>query len=165
MAEDQKRIIVARFVTVPPILPSGQYSPVRCDDDAILLVKGSSGGGGLPVSFAPPLTFESILGGSLVNSGIVRVTPGTLIDVNLFNASAVVVFFQIYDTIAVPADTAIPSTLVLQVPPTSHFSYSPGDGQGKTFATGITFASSTTLLTKTLTAVPDFIVTIAHRDP
>ena len=165
MADDQKRIILARYVVTVPILPDGQFSPVRCDEDAILLVKGSSGGGGLPVSFAPPLTFESILGGSLVNSGIVRASPGTLIDVNLYNASAVVVFFQLYDTIAVPADGAIPSTLVLQVPPMSHFSFSPGDGQGKTFATGITFASSTTLLTKTLTAAPDFIVTISHRNP
>ena len=165
MAEDQKRIVLARFVAVAPTLPDGQFSAVRCDDDAILLVKGASGGGGLPVSFSPPLTFNSITTGSFVSSGVVRASPGTLIDVNVYNAASAIRFFQIYDTIAVPADGAIPDTMVLQVPPMSHFSFSPGNGQGETFSTGITFASSTTQLTKTLTGVPDFIVNIAHRNP
>ena len=155
--------IKAIFRAAPGVLADGQETQLRCDATGALVTSGGGGGGGGAVTFTPPLSFDT--GGTFAASGIIRATPGTLLDINGYNNSASTRYFQLYNLAAVPADTAVPATTVVAVPPNSKFSLTFAAGQGRTFDTGITWSSSTTIATKTITGVADMQVNAQHRDP
>ena len=152
--------IKAIFRSAPGVLADGQQTQLRCDATGALITTGGGGGGG-SVTFTPPLSFDT--GGTLADEGVIRAAAGTLLDVNGYNDSDSVRFFQLFNTIAVPADGAAPATVVIRVPANSNFSISFADGQGRSFDTGITWASSTTLTTKTITGVADMQVNAQFR--
>jgi hypothetical protein len=152
--------ILAIFRAAPGVLADGQQTQLRCDATGALITTGGGGGGGA-VTFTPPSSFDT--GGTLAASGVIRAAAGTLLDVNGFNDSDDVRFFQLYDRAAVPVDGAVPATVVIRVPAHSNFSISFADGQGRSFSTGITWASSTTLTTKTETGVADMQVNAQFR--
>lgn len=155
--------ILARFVAAPGVLVDGQRTRLRVDNTGALVITGGGGGAGLPVVYAPPLSFDT--GGVLATSGIIRATPGTLLDVNGFNNSGAIRYFMLFNTVAVPADATVADVVPIQVPPGSHFSLTFASSQGRSFSTGITWASSTTNLVKTITGAADMLLNAQHRDP
>ena len=86
-----------------------------------------------------------------------------MLDVNGFNASVDTRFFQLYNLVAVPADGVVPFTIPIQVDPGTHFSVSFANSQGQRFSTGVSWASSTTQLVKTITGAADMIIEIGFR--
>src|SRR3990172_7854375 len=111
----------ARFRAVPGVLVDGQPTELRVDASGALVV--STGGGGVViVQFGVPTSFDT--GGVLAASGVIRATPGTLLDVNGFNQPGAVRFFQLFDSAVVPADCAVPVVLPIRVPANTHFSIS-----------------------------------------
>ncbi len=155
--------IQGRFQAIPQTLSDGEDGPVQVDNTGRLVTTSTPGGVTL-VAFDPPLSFNSI-GGGLATSGVIRASPGTLLDVNGYNASGETRFFQLFNTVAVPPDTTVPATIPIEVAAGTHFSITFADSQGQTFSTGITWASSTTQLTKTITGAADMIIEAGHRPP
>lgn len=81
------------------------------------------------------------------SSGVISAGPATLLEINGYNDSAVLVFVQLYDLVAVPADGVVPVTVTVRALPNSNY-FLAFEG-GKAFATGIAWSSSTTVRTKT----------------
>ena len=154
--------IRGKHQAAPNTLSDGEESPVLVDDTGRLEVTTASGGV-VVVSFDPPSSYNSITTGTLLDSDVVNAAPGTILDVNGFNASAGVRFFQLFDAVAVPGNGTTPDTIPIQIPAGVHFSITFADGQGQSFATGISWASSTTQLDLTLTGAPDMIIEIGFR--
>ena len=151
-----------KFQAVPQTLSDGEEGPIQIDNTGAVVVT-SSGGGAVVVTFDPPSTYNSIASGSLEDSDVVNAAPATVLDVNGFNASASVRFFQLFNTVAVPGNGATPFTIPIQIPAGVHFSITFADGQGQSFDTGVSWASSTTQLDLTLTGAPDMIIEIGFR--
>lgn len=158
---------LAKFVAAPGTLADGQRTETRCNAQGALVVAGDGGGGGaLPVQYAPPLSYDSITVapvGTLKDSGVIVAAPGTLLDINGYNGAAATRYFQLFDLVAVPADTTVPNTIPLEVPAGTHFSLTFAAGQGRPFVVGIVWCSSTTQLTKTLSPAPDMIINAQYR--
>ena len=162
MGDNGETSILAPFRAAPGVLTDGQKTLLRVDASGALVVVGG-GDGGLPMVFQPPLSFDT--GGVLADSGIIRATPGTLLDINGFNNDAAIRFFMLFNTVVVPVDFKEPVTIAIQVAPGSHFRLTFASSQGRSFGTGITWASSTTNFLKTLTGAPDMLINAQHRDP
>lgn len=94
---------------------------------------------------------------ALATGGVIRAAPGVLVEVFGTNNSASIRYVQLFDATAVPADTAVPKVAPIAVPPGSSFSLKLDDGIE--FGTGISWASSSTLATKTITGVADVWLT------
>lgn len=154
--------IKAIFRAVPGVLVDGQETGLRCNNTGALVTTGGGAGGVTIVVFEPPLSFDT--GSTVAASGVIRVAPGTLLDINGFNNSAAVRFFMLFDAVAVPGNGTAAVTVVIRVPPTSNFSITLANGQGRQFATGIAWATSSTLATLTLAAA-EMLVNAQHRDP
>lgn len=142
--------------STPGAVAAGQKTRIRCDATGLLLVGGGGGGGAVVVEFNPASDYLSLPG--LQTSDVIIAAAATILSVDVFNASASVRFFQLFDAAAVPADTTVPDAMPLQVLPNSHASIEFAAGQGIDFATGISWASSSTQITKTITGVADMIV-------
>ncbi len=97
----------------------------------------------------------------LATSGIIKATPAVFLEVNGVNASGSPRYFQIYDSATVPADTAVPFCVPVLVPANSSFSMS--FETGLFMHTGLCWASSSTLATKTITLVADMWVTVSYK--
>jgi hypothetical protein len=151
--------IRARYRAVPGVLVDGQETELRVDSSGALVTTGAGGGGA--VTFTPPSSSDT--GGTLDDEDTIVAAPATLLDVNGYNDSSDVRYFQLFDAVAPPADTSIPVTTVVRVPGKSNFSISFADGQGRSFAVGISWASSTTATTKTLTGAADMQVNAQYR--
>ncbi len=81
-------------------------------------------------------------------SRVVKVGPGILYGFSGYNSKASAQFIQLFDANALPAEGAIP-VMVITVPATSNFSYSPGV-YGRAFEAGIVILNSSTGPTKTI---------------
>lgn len=81
-------------------------------------------------------------------SGVIKASPGTLYGFSGYNAKVSAQFIELFDSTTVPADTG-QSVLVITVPASSNFSYTPGI-YGRRFATGIAWANSSTQPLKTV---------------
>jgi len=158
-----KMQILVRHEPAPGTLGAGQSTVARCTDDGILLVSGGGGGVAVEVIQEPPLSYDSIVLGGLAGSGVIRAASGTLLDANGYNASVAVRYFQLFDAAAVPAPGTVPATIPIEVPPGVHFSIAFADSMGRRFASGISWASSTTQLIYTPTPVGDMIINAQYR--
>lgn len=157
---------MAKYVAAPGVLADGQGTEVRCTSDGALVVAGGGAGGVVLVEFSPPSSYESITeapAGTLKNSGVIQAAPGTLLDVNGYNGAGETRYFQLFDEVAVPADTTVPDSIPIEIPALTHFSLTFADSQGKAFGTGISWCSSTTQLTKTLSGAGDMIINAQFR--
>ncbi len=163
MSDDAELSILGVFRLVPGVLLDGQKTLLRVDTSGALVVTGGGGGGAIVVVSSVPLSFDT--GGVLGDEDVIRADPGTLLDINGFNNAAGIRFFMLFNAIASPANGAAPAVLPIQVPPMSHFSLVLANSQGREFDTGITWASSTTNFTLTLTGAPDMLINAQHRDP
>lgn len=152
----------ARFRAVPGVLADGQPTELRVDSSGALVTTGAGGGGVVIVQFSVPSSFNTT--GAGATSGVIRATPGTLLDVNGVSVVGALRFFQLFNLVAVPANGTVP-LFVVRVPAVTNFSVSFADSMGMSFGTGITWACSTTAGTLTLTATADFIVNAQHRAP
>ncbi len=83
-----------------------------------------------------------------VASQVVKATPGNLYGVSGYNSKASAQFIQLHDAASLPADTAVPVT-VISVPASSNFSIDFGV-YGRKFSTGIVISNSSTGPTKTI---------------
>lgn len=154
--------VQAPFVAVPGVLVDGQETRLRVDATGALVT--SLGGGGVvvaAVTFVPPSSFNT--GGTPAASGVIRATPGTLLDVNGTHLGAAVAFFQLFNTVAVPANGTVP-IVQIRVPTLQNFSISFADSQGMVFGTGISWAHSTTSGILTLGAA-EMTLNAQHRAP
>ena len=153
--------ILGQVYAVPPVIASGPAVPAMTP--AAHLIVAGGGGAPIAVTFTPPSSFDSIGAGVFVTSGVISAAPGTLLDINGFNAASSTRFFQLFDAVAVPGDGVPPITIPITVPAQSHFTLTFADGQGRTFSTGIAFCSSSTQLLKTITLIPDMIINAQFR--
>lgn len=83
-----------------------------------------------------------------VASQVVKASPGNVYGLSGYNSKASAQFIQLFDSATVPADTAVPVT-VITVPATSNFSIDFGV-YGRKFTTGIAISNSSTGPTKTI---------------
>lgn len=81
-------------------------------------------------------------------SGIIKADAGILYQISGYNSKATAQFIQLFNTTAVPADTAVP-VVVIKVAAESSFSISFAP-YGKIFDTGICWSNSSTGPTKTI---------------
>lgn len=98
----------------------------------------------------------------VATSGVVRAAPGCVMECWGVNNSGSTRYIQFFDSATVPADTAVPVFAPIAVPTGSSFSLRIGD-HGHVFATGIAWASSSTLATKTITGAADVWLTVIIR--
>lgn len=84
-------------------------------------------------------------------SAVVKSSNGTLLGISVINSGASTRYFQIFDSTSVPADGAVP-VLVLAVPSGEQRTLDLTAFNGKFCSTGISWASSSTLATKTIGA-------------
>ncbi len=97
---------------------------------------------------------------STAASGAIKDGPAVFYEVNGYNASGSTRYFQIFDSATVPADGVVPACVPVVVPPYGVFSLS--FAQGLFLATGLSWASSSGLATKTVTGA-DLWVTITYK--
>jgi hypothetical protein len=92
-----------------------------------------------------------------VKSLIVSAAPATLVDVTVQNVTATLKYVQLFNSATVPADTAVPD-FVYQIAIDGHlvidFSSLP-----EYFDTGVVVCTSSTDITKTLSATSDLFIT------
>jgi hypothetical protein len=106
--------------------------------------------GACPIQLSP-LNSSSV---AYEDSRVIKASPGTLYGITGYNSLASAQFIQLHDTVAVPADTAVPVVMFL-VPASSNFSFDAGRF-GRVFSTGISINNSTTAPTKTIGAANCF---------
>ena len=99
---------------------------------------------------------------ALQTSGVIVAGPAVFYEVVGFNNSGSTRYFHIYDSATVPADAAIPAMTPLAVGAGGTFSYNFSQA-GLALASGLSWASSTTVATKTITGAADMWVTITHK--
>jgi len=139
-----------------PLPTASTYYPQTEDNDQVLARRqaaaiasqgvGATGGATLVSSSA----YEA--------SHVLKASAGTLIAVIGYNSKASAQFIQLYNTSAVPADTAVP-VLTFTVPATSNFSVDV-PVSGLPFTTGICVANSSTGPTKTLGSADCFFTAV-----
>ncbi len=89
--------------------------------------------------------------GAAQTSGVIKTSPGRLYNLWGFSNKASSQYIQVFNTAAVPADTAVPAMPPLYVAATSAFFYDFGE-LGVDFTTGLCWSNSSTFGTKTLGA-------------
>jgi hypothetical protein len=91
---------------------------------------------------------------ALEGSHVIKAAPGTLFTLTILNTSAVAQYYQLHDATALPADTAVPKS-VIRVAPGGTGSFDYGT-RGRAFATGIVVTNSSTAPTLTHGAADSF---------
>ena len=92
-----------------------------------------------------PLNISSVV---YVNALVAKSGEGVCYGFSGYNSKASAQFIQVFDANAVPADTAVPVT-ILSVPATANFSVDYG-WRGRVFRAGIVVCNSSTGPTKTI---------------
>ena len=92
---------------------------------------------------------------ALAAGGVIKNQSGYLIAIHGYN-SGPTQFLHIYNTTAVPADTAVP-ILVIKINGSDNF-YIDTTDRGMPFTTGISWSNSSTLVTKTAGAADIWLV-------
>ncbi len=92
---------------------------------------------------------------ALETSSVTKAGPGNVYGFVAHNTNAATRYFQLFDSTTVPADTAVPK-MVFAIPTGVTIVVPEIPGKRRYFATGISWAFSTTLATKTLGAAECF---------
>jgi len=106
------------------------------------------------IGFSDPAARSISSSTALENSRIIKNSPGVLYALSGYNSLASIQFIQLFDSLTVPAETAVP-LLTYSVPASSNFNI-PLPPDGLYFATGIVVVNSTTGPTKTIGAANVF---------
>ncbi len=93
-------------------------------------------------------------------SGVIKASAGVFFEANGYNLTGNTRYFHVYNSATVPTDGAVPALVPVAVPPYGVFSLT--FEQGVFFDTGISWACSTGVSTKTLSTA-DLWVTITYR--
>lgn len=137
-----------RYLATPPPIADGTWTQPRLDSGSRTIVTPEA-----PASY--DVSDDK-------TSGVLALGAATLFEAHVYNSSASTRFFQLFDSVGVPLNGTVPSTLPIQVEPSRHAAIS--FSQGKRFLLGITWASSTTRKTKTETVVTDMWVNAQYRN-
>ena len=98
---------------------------------------------------------------ALAVSGVVKASAAVFLEIVGFNNSGSTRYVHIYDSPTVPAEGTIPACVPIVVPSQGVFSLS--FPRGLFLHTGLSWASSTTLQTKTVSGAPDIWATITYK--
>ena len=93
-------------------------------------------------------------------SGVVQAGPTVFYEANGYNLTGTTRYFHVYNSATVPTDGAAPALIPVAIPPYGVFSLS--FSQGVFLDTGLCWASSTGVATKTLGGA-DLWVTITYK--
>lgn len=97
----------------------------------------------------------------LATGGVVAAHESDLQGFIVTNASGSIRYLQFFNATSVPADATVPVIAPFILQPGSTASFDVPDGFA--FTTGISWASSSTLATKTITGTADLWVTAVHE--
>ena len=98
---------------------------------------------------------EVLIGGNITPS------PRKLLEFTGVNTSGSTRYIMLFDADSIPAPTAVPKVCPVPVASGAAFTYTPPGGYLQ-FTTGITWASSSTFATLTITGAADVWLTAAH---
>lgn len=134
----------ARYNATPPSGGDGQLSEHQCDDKGYLRTTDE-----VVATYDPPT--------ALLASDVVETSPTRLVEAHVINTSGDDRYFQIFDGTSVPADGVAPKYAAL-VPAGGSIALS--FRARFELSSGLCWASSTTLATKTITGTPDLWVSL-----
>lgn len=97
----------------------------------------------------------------LAVSGVIKASACVFFEVLGYNNSGSTRYFQLFDSATVPADTAVPMCAPIGIPAFSAFSMRLENGFRA--PAGLSWASSSTLATKTVSVTPDMWVTVTYK--
>lgn len=97
----------------------------------------------------------------VLTGGNITLAPRKLLEFTGINTSGSTRYIMLFDLDAVPANGTVPKVCPVPVASGAAFTYTPPGGFLQ-FTTGITWASSTTLATLTITVAADVWLTAAH---
>ncbi len=148
----------ARYLASPGTLGDKQAGPVRCNDEAVLLVDPVPRGV-LPVALGVPSSFNSP---GKIAEAVVVTGAATLLDIFVFSDANQTRYVHVFDAAAVPADGTEPTLPPLRVLRRNNAEHLFAGGQGHAFADGIVVVLSTTRaqLTK---AGADMFLNVQYR--
>lgn len=136
---------------------NGGWAPVHVDTAGDLQVDIAS-------ITDPTVTLYDSAG--FANSGVIKAAAGKLLSLRWLNQSAATIYLQLFNAVAVPANGTVPSVAPIAIPPMGAIETNGElfpDGWTP-FATGISWAASTTVGTLTQTATSPLWVTATSRD-
>lgn len=121
----------------------------------------------------PPRVIRQWDSQALATGGVIQAAPGVLLEVTIFNGSASTRYFQLFDSATVPANASVPFMCPIKIPAGQNACLVLGNcpvsvdvgvvwAGGVRMATGISWASSSTSDTKTITGVADMWVTARY---
>lgn len=143
MGKEHTSAILGRYSLAAVAVPDQSFAFVLLDAGARIVVSPSSSG-------APIVAFNS---GADVTNLVVKAAPGVLHSVFGANNAAALRYVHIFNLVALPANGTAPGFTPIIVPPATNFSVV--FPRGRTFATGIVIASSSTYATLTITLAAD----------
>lgn len=143
--------ILGQISSAPPVLTGNGFAHIQINANGALLVSTS------PAPSSPTSAYDSA---ALATGDVIKAAAGNLIRIFGFNNSGSTRYFQLFDAAAVPADGTVPDWLPIQVPTLQPFAMDLGAGLG--FSLGISWASSSTLATKTITGAADMWVSAQY---
>ena len=94
----------------------------------------------------------------LAKSGVINTGASYLHGCLGYNNGASTAFIQFFDSLTVPAEGTAPGMTPLQVAAASPFAWDAGAGGSRVFNTGLSWAASSTVATKTIIAGNDIII-------
>ena len=151
-SESPQRVRVV-FRDAPGVLVDGQETDLRSTSDGALVV--SAGAPSVPTSFDT--------GGTAAQSGVIKASPGVLLDVNGHNDLGAVRYFLLFDAIAVPGAGAVADVTPIRITSRANFSISFADSLGRTFTVGIAWATSTSASSLIIPGVASLMVNAQYN--
>lgn len=147
---------LGQYLAAAPALPNGALGPLRVDSDSVLLVRDTSGGGGI--------TWNQT-NDPADNFRVLTAAESHLLSIVGFNLSAFVRYLHIFDVAFLPANGTAPNYTPIEVLPLSNFALTcEPTSAGFHFIAGITWAVSSTAGTLTSVGTPDFFTTSVWRN-
>ena len=149
-------VIQGQYTLVAPVLATGEQSPIRIGNDAILLV--TVAGGTVVVTEPNPLTYTSA---GDARDGLILAGAGELREIKCCNTNAATRYLQLFDAIALPANGTTPAWTASTIVTLTEVKevWNPK----VRFGTGIYWAISTTRATLTVAGATDANVSALYE--